>query len=119
MPIGVRRDERDLRRPGSRGREAAALAVLLCGGLPAGGLAQEGPTTRSVEKRLQDLERENRELRARLEALERLGAPEGEEGLEIDERVEPGINFRYADVRATFRIFADAGFAYANPEAPD
>jgi hypothetical protein len=102
-----------------RGSAQALLAGAFLGILPLPGPAQEEPATRPVERRLEDLERENRELRARLDALERIGAAAPEEGLEVDEAVGPGINFRYRDARATFRIFADAGFAYANPEESD
>ncbi len=117
MRKGVTRSGRGPARRGRWSREGAAVAAGLLGFLSSGGLAQEGPTTRPIERRLEDLERENRELRARIEAIERIGASEPEEGLEVEETVGPGITFRYGDVRSTFQIFADAGFAYANPEA--
>ncbi|MGH7150711.1 MAG: hypothetical protein ACREIU_08440, partial [Planctomycetota bacterium] len=89
MRNGVARDGQGRSGPGVRVLERASLAAALLGGLPQGGLAQEEPTTRSVERRLEDLERENRELRARLEAIERIGAAGQDEGLDVESMAGP------------------------------
>lgn len=98
-----------------------ALPAVVLGLAPTVAWSRQEPTERSTEQRLQELERQNRELLERLDAIEEAGleGDGGESEFRIFDSERPGISFHYGDVRGTFRIFADLGFAYSNPEAPD
>ena len=89
-------------------------------------------------RRIEELERKNRRLESRVDALERTGSArkggsggdgaadsdadeaavaEGPGGEESSQAM--GMTARYRDVLATFQLFGDVDFRYQNPEPPD
>jgi len=81
-----------------------------------------------LEKRLQEVERENRELRERVARLEETSPEEAlarKEALarDVESYVDEGLGLnlviRRGNVRGTFQIFGDTGVSYANPEMPN
>lgn len=106
-----------------------SFCVAFAGGFAAFAVAaQEGSPPAARDSRLDELERLNRELRARLEALERARrAPDPRTDPQDEEKAGsldgtafagPGLAVRYADVRATFQFFGDVGFGSRSPARP-
>lgn len=89
----------------------------------AAGEAQPG----SSESRLDQLERENHELRSRIEALERkrdaatvTGSPaEPAPATEPHDTDGDGLSFRSGPFETNFQFFGDVGFQYEHPEPED
>lgn len=128
----------------SAARSAAAAILIVTLALGSAHAAEQPATQPSLARRVADLERENDELRRRLDRLERAAAPAPAEAAPVatappapppaaatttvaettpDEEQPEGIGLgltaRYAQVRASFQIFGDAGFYYADPPEPD
>lgn len=100
---------------------ALILQFFLAAFLP----AQEAASDASLREKVEALEVKNRELEARLEALEESrvgdGGPTDGEESSAYEREVPGLGLfaEYGILRATFQLFGDVGFSYQNPEEED
>ena len=122
-------------------RVVAAVVVVAVGV----GVADAGPVARAssgLERRVADLERENAELKRRLEKIERAqnaapppapavvaAEPPASEAAPVEvsdaseaeqtEGIGLGLTAHYPNVRASFQLFGDAGFIYADPPEAD
>lgn len=92
-----------------------ARALVVCALFAAGAFAQDD-TASDTAARLEKLERENAEMRERLDSLEDSSRDE-----DVDDMAGEGIGLnmviRNGDNRGEFRLFGDVGFLYADPAA--
>jgi hypothetical protein len=114
---------------GHRPRFAVAVALVASLAAPVG--AEAADDRKALERRVQELERQNAALLQRLDRLERTlpaapaeekasAAPPPPPAIAAEERVEPesvglGLGATYGPVRASFQLFGDTGFAYDEP----
>ena len=94
------------------GLNHCARALVVWALLASGALAQD-----DVSKRLETLERENAEMRERLDSLEESTLEEDVDDL-AGEGIGLNIVVRNGNTRGTFQIFGDVGFSYADPARP-
>ena len=106
-------------------KAAIALVWCLIGPLPS---ARAQEPSAEVARRLAALEAENAALRGRIEVLEAREPAAGSEALDLEDVVSstleavseealsaPSMGSRYQEVTATFQLYGDVGFRFADP----
>jgi hypothetical protein len=95
-----------------------ARSLVVCVLLASGAFALENSAQDDVSQRLEQLERENAEMRERLDSLEESSRDE-----DVDEFAGEGVGLnlviRNGETRGTVQFFGDVGFMYSDPAARD